>query len=41
MGYFLMTGTGIVTDDFSLDKGDAAAISNQCIGTLQIGVGRV
>jgi 2-dehydro-3-deoxy-D-arabinonate dehydratase len=38
-GCFLMTGTGIVPDDFSLAKGDAVSVSIEGIGTLQNGVG--
>ena len=41
IGCFLMTGTGIVPDDFSLVNGDQVAITIEGIGTLQNGVGTV
>lgn len=41
IGCFLMTGTGIVPDNFSLAKGDAVRISIEGIGTLQNGVGTI
>jgi 2-dehydro-3-deoxy-D-arabinonate dehydratase len=40
-GCFLMTGTGIVPDDFSLAKGDAVTITIEGIGALQNGVGMI
>lgn len=40
-GCFLMTGTGIVPDDFSLAKGDSVTINVEGIGTLQNGVGTI
>jgi 2-dehydro-3-deoxy-D-arabinonate dehydratase len=40
-GCFLMTGTGVVPDDFTLTKGDAVNITIEGIGTLQNGVGLI
>ncbi len=40
-GCFLMTGTGVVPDNFSLEKGDAISISIEGIGTLENGVGMI
>ncbi|MFM7628751.1 MAG: fumarylacetoacetate hydrolase family protein [Algoriphagus sp.] len=40
-GCFLMTGTGIVPDNFSLVKGDSVTINMEGIGTLQNGVGTI
>jgi 2-dehydro-3-deoxy-D-arabinonate dehydratase len=40
-GCFLMTGTGIVPDDFSLAKGDSVTINVEGIGSLHNGVGTI
>ncbi|WP_100628738.1 fumarylacetoacetate hydrolase family protein [Algoriphagus formosus] len=40
-GCFLMTGTGIVPDDFSLKAGDLVKISIQGIGTLENIIGSI
>jgi 2-dehydro-3-deoxy-D-arabinonate dehydratase len=40
-GCFLMTGTGVVPDDFSLSKGDQVTITIEGIGALQNGVGMI
>ncbi|WP_439473780.1 fumarylacetoacetate hydrolase family protein [Algoriphagus formosus] len=40
-GCFLMTGTGIVPDDFSLKAGDQVKISIQGIGTLENIIGSI
>jgi 2-dehydro-3-deoxy-D-arabinonate dehydratase len=40
-GCFLMTGTGIVPDNFSLAKGDEVTIRIEGIGTLQNRVGMI
>jgi 2-dehydro-3-deoxy-D-arabinonate dehydratase len=40
-GCFLMTGTGIVPDNFTLAEGDVVSISIEGIGTLQNGVGMI
>jgi len=41
VGCFLMTGTGIVPDDFTLAKGDEVKISIEGIGTLENTVGLI
>jgi 2-dehydro-3-deoxy-D-arabinonate dehydratase len=40
-GCFLMTGTGIVPDDFSLAKGDSVTINMEGIGSLHNVVGTI
>ncbi len=40
-GCFLMTGTGIVPDDFSLAKGDSVTINVEGIGSLHNRVGTI
>ncbi|MDF2156386.1 fumarylacetoacetate hydrolase family protein [Algoriphagus sp. CAU 1675] len=41
IGCFLMTGTGIVPDDFTLEEGDQVLISIAGIGTLMNRVGKI
>lgn len=41
IGCFMMTGTGIVPDDFTLAKGDVVKISIDGIGTLENKVGKI
>jgi len=41
IGCFMMTGTGIVPDDFTLDVGDTVRISIDEIGVLENVVGRI